>query len=93
MLVAAIDDLDTSTALAAERAFLAVLDGSCRTPIAGLAELKGSEIRFRGMILKPDGSVAHATERHVASHEAVKAAVEAAEELLGRAGPDFLATA
>lgn len=92
-ILAAINHQPSALAVETERAFLRRLDGSCRTPIAGLAEPKGSEIRFRGMILKPDGSVAHATERHVASHEAVKAAVEAAEELLGRAGPDFLAPA
>ena len=40
-LVAVIDDADTATALAAERAFLAVLDGSCRTPIGGHARLSG----------------------------------------------------
>ncbi len=49
----------TATALACERAFLAELDGSCRTPIAGLATVDGSGIAFRGMILTPDGSEAH----------------------------------
>ena len=46
------------SALAAERAFLAVLDGSCRTPIAGHATVSGGRLRFRGMIVKPDGSEA-----------------------------------
>jgi hydroxymethylbilane synthase len=49
----------TATALACERAFLAELDGSCRTPIAGLATVDGSGVAFRGMILTPDGSEAH----------------------------------
>lgn len=49
----------TATALACERAFLAELDGSCRTPIAGLATVDESGIAFRGMILTPDGSEAH----------------------------------
>ena len=57
-LVAAINDPDTATALAAERAFLAVLDGSCRTPIGGHATVSGHEVRFRGMIVRPDGSEA-----------------------------------
>jgi hydroxymethylbilane synthase len=52
-LLAKIDHADTSTALACERAFLAVLDGSCRTPIAGHAVLDGDAISFRGMILRP----------------------------------------
>ena len=45
-LVAKIDDADTATALAAERAFLAVLDGSCRTPIAGHARIDSGIVRF-----------------------------------------------
>ena len=58
-----IDHADTSVALAAERAFLAVLDGSCRTPIAGHAVLDGDAMRFRGMILRPDGSETFETSR------------------------------
>jgi hypothetical protein len=46
----------TGQRLAAERAFLAGLDGSCETPIAGLAELDGGTLRLRGEILRPDGS-------------------------------------
>ncbi len=45
----------TGHALAAERAFLRVLDGSCRTPLAGLAQVHGERLRFRGMILRTDG--------------------------------------
>ncbi|WP_210529351.1 hydroxymethylbilane synthase [Rubellimicrobium arenae] len=51
-----IHDRDTGLRLAAERAFLAGLDGSCQTPIAGLAEIEGDRLRMRGEILKPDGS-------------------------------------
>lgn len=42
--------------VACERAFLSALDGSCRTPIAGLAEVEGSDLLFRGLVLQPDGS-------------------------------------
>jgi hydroxymethylbilane synthase len=55
----AILDAATGHALAAERAFLAVLDGSCRTPIAGHARLDGATLRFRGLVLRPDGSEGH----------------------------------
>jgi len=55
-LLAAIDDRDAATALRCERAFLAVLDGSCRTPIAGHATLHAGALRFRGLIARPDGS-------------------------------------
>jgi len=56
MMLEAIHHGPTSLRLAAERAFLAALDGSCQTPIAGLAELEGGEIVLRGEILRPDGS-------------------------------------
>jgi hydroxymethylbilane synthase len=49
-------DRATGVALAAERSFLAVLDGSCRTPIAGHGSLGGAGLSFRGLVLRPDGS-------------------------------------
>ncbi len=49
-------DAATGYALAAERAYLAVLDGSCRTPIAGHAVVSDGRIFFRGIVLRPDGS-------------------------------------
>ncbi|MGB7316393.1 MAG: hydroxymethylbilane synthase [Planktotalea sp.] len=55
-MLSAIHDTPTGQRLAAERAFLAALDGSCETPIAGLAELDGSTLRLRGEVLRPDGS-------------------------------------
>ncbi len=91
-VIALINHQPSALAIETERAFLGRLDGSCRTPIAGLATLEAGQIRFRGMILKPDGSIAHATERAGATQEGMKLAVDAAEELLGRAGPDFLTT-
>jgi len=57
-LVAAIDDPDTATAVTAERAFLGALDGSCRTPIAAHARVEKGFVRFRGMIVTPDGGEA-----------------------------------
>ena len=55
-LVGSIVDHATGVAVAAERAFLAVLDGSCRTPIAGHARLVDGQVCFRGLVLRPDGS-------------------------------------
>jgi hydroxymethylbilane synthase len=51
-------DRETHVALAAERAFLGVLDGSCRTPIAGHATVRDGAVSFRGLVLKPDGALA-----------------------------------
>src|SRR5262249_61494947 len=58
-LLAPIDDRDTRICVTAERACLAGLDGSCRTPIAGLAELEGDRISLRALIALPDGSIGH----------------------------------
>lgn len=92
-LVAAINHQPSALCVETERAFLGRLDGSCRTPIAGLAVLDAGTVHFRGLILTPDGGEAHATERRGAPQEAVKLAIDAAEELLAKAGPDFLRTA
>lgn len=90
-LVAAINDPDTATALAAERAFLAVLDGSCRTPIGGYATVSGTIVRFRGLIVMPDGSEAFAVSREGHRNEAAELGADAGRELRERAGADFFA--
>jgi hydroxymethylbilane synthase len=90
-LLAPINHEATALAVAAERAFLAKLEGSCRTPIAGLAELAGGRLAFRGMILTPDGHLCHATRREGRPEEALALAEDAAAELLAKAGPDFFA--
>ena len=77
--------------LAAERAFLAGLDGSCRTPIAGLAERDADRIRFRGEIIRPDGSERLTTERTGPGVDAAAMGRDAAAELRGRGGGDFFA--
>jgi hydroxymethylbilane synthase len=87
----AIDDADTATALAAERAFLAVLDGSCRTPIAGHAVVRDGRLHFRGLIAKPDGSALFEAVREGAAGDAVRLGADAGGELKARAGVDFFA--
>ncbi|MGL5447012.1 MAG: hydroxymethylbilane synthase [Rhabdaerophilum sp.] len=47
---------DTGLALATERAFLGVLDGSCRTPIGGSAHISGGKLNFSGIVLSPNGT-------------------------------------
>ena len=90
-MLAAINHPATAVALAAERAFLAVLDGSCRTPIGGHAIVTGDALSFRGMIVKPDGSEAFETLREGKVSEAAAIGADAGAELKGRAGPDFFA--
>ena len=91
--LAKIDHADTSVALACERAFLAVLDGSCRTPIAGHAAITGTRLHLRGLIALPDGSVAHEAEDGANATLAAAVALGRAvgERLKALAGPDFLA--
>jgi hydroxymethylbilane synthase len=88
-MLGAINHADTFSALAAERAFLAVLDGSCRTPIGGHATISGGKLRFRGMIVKPDGSEAFEATREGDVRDAEKLGADAGGELKGRASPDF----
>src|SRR5690606_36249232 len=87
-LLAAINDEVTEAELEAERAFLTALDGSCRTPIAGLARFDGDELHFRGMILTPDGARCYETERRGARADAARMGLDAANELLRRGGAD-----
>lgn len=55
--VATLDHLETDICITAERALLKSLDGSCRTPIAALAEIDGEILRLRAQALTPDGRV------------------------------------
>jgi hydroxymethylbilane synthase len=88
-LIAQIDHADTSAAVAAERAFLAVLDGSCKTPIGAHATIEGVAIRFRGLIARPDGAAAHDIAANGARADAIKIAEDCARSLKQRAGPGF----
>jgi hydroxymethylbilane synthase len=90
-LVDAINDADTATALAAERAFLAVLDGSCRTPIGGYARVSGDTIRFRGLIAKTDGSEVLDISSEGRRQDAAKLGAGAGHDLKARAGSGFFA--
>ena len=89
LFVIAIHDRKTGEQLAAERAFLATLDGSCETPIAGLAELNGSEMRLRGQVLRPDGSDAIGDDVTCAISDGAEAGEAMARKLLAEAGPGF----
>jgi hydroxymethylbilane synthase len=88
-LLARLDHAETSVALAVERAFLTVLDGSCRTPIGGLARIEEDQVHFRGIIVKPDGSEAHTVERRGAISDAEVLGADAGAELAARGGRAF----
>ena len=88
-LLARVHHGETGLRLAAERSFLATLDGSCETPIAGLAVIEGDQLWLRGEILRPDGSASVAGERRGLVVQGAEIGRVLAEELLGRAGPGF----
>jgi hydroxymethylbilane synthase len=88
-MLAAIHDRATGEQLAAERAFLATLDGSCETPIAGLAELNGTNMRLRGQVLRPDGSDAIGDDVTCTISDGAAAGEDMARKLLAQAGPGF----
>ncbi|MCB8819043.1 hydroxymethylbilane synthase [Microvirga rosea] len=83
-------DPETGYALAAERAFLTVMDGSCRTPIAGHARIVGGELDMRGLVLRPDGSESLDVRRHGAPADAAALGREAGLDLRSRMPLDFL---
>ncbi len=89
MMLEAIHDGPTGQRLAAERTFLAHLDGSCETPIGGLAELNGGSIRLRGEILRTDGTQVFADDMEGAIEDGAEMGRAMAAKLLAQAGPDF----
>jgi hydroxymethylbilane synthase len=90
-LLARIDHAGTSTALACERAFLGVLDGSCKTPIGGYAEISGNTIHLRGLLAHPDGDPSIAYELRGARADAVRIGTEAGQYIKREAPSGLLA--
>jgi hydroxymethylbilane synthase len=90
--LAPLDDPATAYCLAAERALLATLDGSCRTPIAGLARLDGETLVLDAMVIQPDGGARHLARRQGHPDEAAALGADAGRELKSRAGANFFMT-
>jgi hydroxymethylbilane synthase len=88
-MLAAIHDHPTGLRLAAERAFLLRLDGSCETPIAGLAVLDGGDLWLRGEILRPDGTRVIKGEIRGGTASGANLGTDLAARLLDQAGPGF----
>jgi hydroxymethylbilane synthase len=89
-LLAAVDDSDTAHAIACERAFLATLDGSCRTPIAGHARIEGGGLKFDGIILAADGREFYEASQSGSLEDAVEIGRAAGHEIRRRAPAAFL---
>lgn len=89
--LAALHDADSGLCVAAERALLETLDGSCRTPIAALAIITNSkQMVLRGLLARSDGSRVLTAERRGDAAEADEMGRDAGRELLLQAGPGFL---
>lgn len=89
-LLAPIHHVETGHRILAERAFLARLDGSCQTPIAGLAELVDGKLVLLGEILRPDGSEVIRGRREGEISDGIDMGIDLASDLLSQAGPDFM---
>ncbi len=89
-LVARLNDEHTALCVDAERAFLARLEGSCRTPIAGHADLEAGTLSFRGMTLSPDGSVCFEASQSGAASQSRSIGTAAADDLLARGAGTIL---
>ena len=80
---------ETGQRLNAERAFLAELDGSCQTPIAGLATIEGSSLKFTGQVLRTDGSESISETISCNIEDGPELGREMAQNILAQAGPKF----
>jgi hydroxymethylbilane synthase len=90
-LLAPINHAPSFTAVEAERAFLAVLGGSCRSPIGGHAALTGGEtVLMRGLVLAPDGREAYGAHLSGPAAQAVPIAQAVAEDIRAKAPDAFL---
>jgi hydroxymethylbilane synthase len=90
-LLAACADPAATAAMAAERALLAGLDGSCRTPIGALAEpLPGGTLRLRALLARADGTLLLRAERDGARGDAAAMGADAAADLRARAPAGLL---
>jgi hydroxymethylbilane synthase len=90
-LVAPLNDIETALAVTAERAFLARLEGSCRTPIAGHATIDGDRLSFRGQVLTVDGKQKYDVVRNGPTAAAAAIGLAAADDVLTKADPAILA--
>jgi hydroxymethylbilane synthase len=88
-LLEPLNDPVTAACIGAERAMLAALDGSCRTPIAGLAEADADQLTIEGLLLQPDGSEAIRGRRAGDINDAGALGSELGRELRGQASPAF----
>ena len=81
-----LNDEETSIAVICERGFMAALDGSCRTPIAGHAIIENGRLKFRGEALTLDGKHVFTVSREGPLSDGLKMGVDAGEEVKAHGG-------
>jgi hydroxymethylbilane synthase len=89
-ILASLNHTQTAWCVDAERSFLARLEGSCRTPIAGYGTIENSTLTFRGELLSPDGARCYEVSRSGAVEDAFRLGLDAADEILGNADASLL---
>lgn len=92
-LCEAIDHWESAVAVAAERAFLAELDGSCRTPIAALATVADGQVRLKGLVARPDGTAIVRIEKQAAVSDAAHLGADAGRSIKADMPRDFFIAA
>lgn len=88
-MIAPLNDAQSNACVTAERAMLAALDGSCRTPIGGLATIAGDRLALDALLLAPDGSAERRGRSEGAVADAAIIGNEVGERLRLGAGPEF----
>jgi len=90
-LTQVLNDSTTALAVTAERAFLTRLGATCRTPVAGYAQLADGQVTMRGLVGRPDGSELIADQLSGVSSEATALGLNLADALLARGAGAILA--
>jgi hydroxymethylbilane synthase len=92
-LLAPLNHAPSALAVTAERGFLAELEGSCRTPLAALAEVEGDTIRLRARLFSLDGTTMIEAVRDGPTDQAERLGCDAGREVRAHAAPDLLPAA
>lgn len=90
-LVEVLQDRDTERCVAAERAFLGRIEGSCQVPVGGYAVPDSGGIILRVLIGRLDGSQVIRGERRGGADEAERVGERLADDLLDRGAREILA--
>jgi hydroxymethylbilane synthase len=89
-LVARLNHPETASAVTAERAFLARLEGGCQVPIAGYATVQGGRVKLSGLVASLDGARVISAKGEAETGRAGALGVQVADEVLQKGGKAIL---